>query len=668
MTPLAVSNGEAKGQVNGVAESYVIDALLDTALSVSATSLFDVRYAACECIEAYFENHRAIRLHFLDRAIQGHQSGEDETSNILSILIGGPHSYQWVDAYRIWFAAMLARRLIFDDTEAKKVLREVSEGDASQGEEVVGCVQAITGNLIAAAQENEDERVSVGYAELLCGWTFEDTDSVSDLLSEGSTVRSLIQIASRNIIGRELTQGLCAALLGTCYEFSTKDSPIPRRKLQPMLMNSLGREQYLQRIARLREDFRLRDFEVLPQDLTSAAPGSLPEVYFDQTFVDFVKDNFSRFARALDRDPGIEIVHAHEGIDRDLVDSLRGQIEDRREALEKAEARLLDLDRQLSQTQADHRKTQETANAESTRIKNINEALHKGHDAELERLESTHRTELQSLRDQFARQSGAATAQAQRSIEEATKKARADDEHHKSEVKRLEKRHADLEKRCKTLEQKTENLEQSNSTSEQTVKQRDSQIESLKEAKQVLQESIELNTVNVRRLEDQVRDYEARVKALQDAEATLQSEVATKEEARASTQSELDDLLVVLGDLEEKRTRDKAKLKELGAETSDAEDEDDDEEGEVNGKGQSDEGGEDGDEEEEAGDEKEADSDDQNEQEETEDGEEPDADGKSEGKHDPPANMKGIKKGGTLLDHVQQKGRHKKAGSDESVD
>lgn len=677
VSPTNISNGEAKGQANGTIESYVIDALLDLALSVSAYPLFDVRYAACECIEAYFENHRPIRLHFLDRAIQGHKSGEDETSNILSILIGGPRSYQWIDPYRIWFAALLVRMLILDDNEAKKILRQVSEGDEAQGEEVVTCIQAMTGNLIAAIQDGEDERISIGYAELLCVWAFEDTESVSDILSEGSTVQSMIQIASKKAKGREITQGLCAVLLGSCYEFSTKDSPIPRRKLQPMLMGHPGREQYLQKIARLREHPALRDFEVLPQNLTSTPPGSIPEVYFDQAFVDFIKDNFSRFTRALDRDPGIEVVHAHEGIDRDLVDALRAQIEDKKEALEKSELRLVDLDSKLSQAQADNRKSQETSSAEVTRIKNINEALHKSHDAEVERLESKHHTEVRNLRDQHSRQTGNATAQAQRSLEEASKRAKADEEQYKSEVKRWVKQQADLEKKTKTMEQKIELLEQSDHRNEQIIKQRDSQIESLKDAKQVLEESIELNTVNVRRLEDQIREYEARAKELRDSEAKLQTEVASREESRASAQSELDDLLMVLGDLEEKRARDKAKLKELGAETSDVDDDGDEEDGEDEEEddgpenfGAKDGSGEDGARDAANGqDEGEEDEEEGDEEEDEEDDESTGAaDEVMKNERNPQANVNGATKGRNVLGHVQQKGKHKNAGSDSSVD
>ena len=332
MQPASTPNGESAPQTNGDTTAYVIDALLDLALRVHAPSLFDARYAACECIEAYFDSHSGIRQHFLRRAIDGFSSGEDETSNVLTILMAGPKGYQWQDPYRIWFASVLAMRLLFDDTETKKVLEEVTEGDASEGEEVVSCIQVVTGNLIGAIQDGEDERVAIGYLMLLCVWMFEDDEAVNDLLSEGSTFQSLVQTASKRTQNLDISQGLCTILLGTLYEFSTKDSPIPRRKLQPLLVNGIGREFYAQKIKKLRENPYIRDFEVLPQDSSSAPIGELPEVYFENLFVDFVKDNFSRFSKAIDRDPGLEVARLHQGVDRDLVDSLRSQIEDKSDA------------------------------------------------------------------------------------------------------------------------------------------------------------------------------------------------------------------------------------------------------------------------------------------------------------------------------------------------
>lgn len=374
-------------QSNGIPQVYVIDGLLDLTLSVSTMAAFDSRLAACECIKAYFFNHAIIRKHFLKRAINGHSSGADETGNVLTTLLQPLEGRVSGDPYRYWFAAALMFHLIFEDHEAKQRAMKVAEGDASNGEEVVTCIQTVTANLITGIQKNADERILVGYLMLLCGWLFEDPDAVNDFLGEGSNVQSLVQAVLQGSGDGTIVQGLCAMLLGIVYEFSTKDSPVPRETIHPILASRMGRDQYIDRLTKLRNHPSLRDFEVLPQKLSPASLGGLPEVFFDKTFVDFAKDNFSRLLRAIDQDPGMEIPvianGVQKGISRELVDSLKSQLEAKERALQKAEEDLLSKGRQLGQEQADHRRAKETAAVELSRIKSVNDALQRHHDEDM---------------------------------------------------------------------------------------------------------------------------------------------------------------------------------------------------------------------------------------------------------------------------------------------
>lgn len=382
-----LSEVHRKIQQNGGIKVYVIDGLLDLALSVSSLQAFDSRLAACECIIAYFYNHPVIRLHFLRRAIGGHTSGTDETANVLTALLRPVDGSDSSDPYRYWLAAVLLFHLIFDDAEAKNLAMNVTEGDASKGEEVVTCIQSIAANLIVGIQQGRDDRVLVAYLMLLCGWLFEDPDAVNDFLGEGSNVQSLVQAVLQGDRGSILVQGLCAILLGIVYEFSTKDSPIPRATLHPILASRMGRDQYIDRLTKLRRHPMLRDFEVLPQKLGSSSGGSLPEVFFDKTFVDFVKDNFSRLLRAIDRDPGMEIPvianGVQKGISREMVDSLRSQLEEKDKTLQKVQSDLLSLERQLGQERADSRRAKETALLDAARIKTVNEALQRHHEDDI---------------------------------------------------------------------------------------------------------------------------------------------------------------------------------------------------------------------------------------------------------------------------------------------
>lgn len=384
---------DSKNLQNGVPEVYVIDGLLDLTLSISSLQAFDTRLAACECMKAYLFHHPGIRLHFIRRAIDGHLSGADETANVLTTLMRPSDTISTIDPYRHWLAAVILFHLIFEDPEAKSLAMTVAEGDAEKGEEVVTCIQTISANLIAGIEKGEDARVLVAYLMLLCGWLFEDPDAVNDFLSEGSNVQSLAQTVVQNNADNPVVQGLCAMLLGIVYEFSTRDSPIPRATLQPILISRMGREIYVDRITKLRNHTLLRDYEVTPQRLDSTPPGMLPDVFFDQTFVDFAKDNFSRLIRAIDRDPGFEIPvvtnGVQKGISRDLVDSLRAELEEKSKALDQAETKLVTLDRQFSQEQADHKRAKETAAIDLARIKKVNDALQRHQEEDMEYVDST---------------------------------------------------------------------------------------------------------------------------------------------------------------------------------------------------------------------------------------------------------------------------------------
>lgn len=369
---------------NAIPLVYVIDGLLDLTLSVPLMSTFDSRLAACECIKAYFHNHVRIRKHFLQRAIDGHNAGADETANVLTTLLQPIDSQASSDPYRYWFAAVIIFHLVFDDANNKILAMNVAEGNAAEGEEVVTCLQTLTGNLIIGIQKNLDERILVAYLMLLCGWLFEDPDGVNDFLGEGSNLQSLAQAVSSNVGNGIVVQGLCSLLLGMLYEFSTKDSPVPRATIHSILMSQVGRERYIDQLTKLRSHPLLRDFEVLPQKLSSAPAGGLPEVFFDTAFVDFVKDNFSRLLRAIDREPGMEIAvitnGIQKGISREMVDSLRTQLEEKGKALQKTQEELVSIGRQLGQEQADHRRAKETFAVELTRIKTVNDGLQRHHE------------------------------------------------------------------------------------------------------------------------------------------------------------------------------------------------------------------------------------------------------------------------------------------------
>lgn len=442
-SPLESASPNGSGpQANGVPKVYVIDGLLDLSLCVHNLQAFDIRMAACECLKAYFFNHAGIREHFLRRAIDGHKSGAVESANVLTTLLRSPSEDASVDPYRYWFAACIMLHLVFENATTKELARQVTEGNEEEGQEVVTSIQLITTHMTSSLSRSDDERIAIAYLMLLLCWLFEDLDAVNDLLEEGSNVQRLLQTVVKNSSSETMVQGLAAMLLGVVYEFSTKDSPVPRGTLQSLLMTNMGRDRYIDKMGKLRAHPFVRDFEMIPQKLDPST-GKLPDVFLDETFVDFFKDNYSRILRAIDRDPGMEISvvtnGVQKGISRELVDSLRTQLDEKEKALQESQANASHFEQQLGQERADSRRLKETSSVELSRLKAVNDSLQRNHEEEVR---------------QIRQQAGLREAELQKHIDNARRMA-------ESELDRLQKKaDADLQATIQEYEHKLRQADQ----------------------------------------------------------------------------------------------------------------------------------------------------------------------------------------------------------------
>jgi hypothetical protein len=418
----------------------------------------------------------------------------------------------------------------------------------------------------------------IAYFTVLCGWLFEDSSAVNDFLGEGSNIQTLKLRMTAGGPELAVIKGLCAVLLGVIYEFSTKDSPIPRRKLQPLLTAQLGREHFLQALSQLRQHPLIRDFEVVPQGAAPPTAGQdlPPYAFFDATFIDFLKDNFSRLSRAIDRDPGLEVqIHSKEaGVDRDLVDSLRAQLDEKVQAFQKLETDLLNLQRQLDQESASARKAVDTAAAEVNRIRQINEALQRNHETDLETLKQAHTSAYTSL----ATNSGQQIQDLQQQIV-VLKKASVDEaartkDYYERSMSQLRHAKTGIESRLTEATKKEEHYKEINSKSQQALRQgveeltsvrkynadleqrlkdRDKQIEAFHTREMELKEQLEDERTKISMLEKEASEFGSKLKE-------QVAKVDTKEEERAAAQTELDDFMIILGDLEDKRTKDKVRF------------------------------------------------------------------------------------------------------------
>ncbi|KIW66017.1 hypothetical protein PV04_08225 [Phialophora macrospora] len=568
----------------------VIESLLELALEPAPLATFDVRLAASSCVEAFMNGHAGIRTHVLRRAIDGHKAGDDAIPNMLTVLLEPPGFRNKSDPYQQWFAAVLLLHLLHETPETKDMALKVTEGDAESGEEVVTFLQSIASNVIAGVQHVEDERALLGCLMLLAIWLFEDPEAVNDLLGEGSTVQGLIAAVKITKSSMPLVAGLCAFVLGIIYEFSTKDSPIPRSVLHGLLISNLGREAYVDKLTKLRENVFVRDFEVLPQ----TGNGGLPEVFFDKTFIDFFKDNYSRFLRAIDRDPNFEVSilsnGIQKGISRDLVDSLRAQNEEQKQALEIVNHELLQLKRRLEQEELDHRRTRESATVELSRIKQINQSLHDNHEDEVNKLQQAAAQERNALIRAHEDEANRRRNEHLAAVETAKKQ-------HEAEVQRFEQRLKLIEQesareRVALNEQHRRALDEAAVSAQKARDREAAEIADLRHRITELEGSLrkaEANHVQdlataheeykakTESLEARLKRADARVMDVESRSKQLAEELEQENKRRKDVQTELDDLLVVFADLEAKRSADKKKLKDLGQEVSEDEDEEGDE-------------------------------------------------------------------------------------------
>ncbi|ODQ54795.1 hypothetical protein SAICODRAFT_53908 [Saitoella complicata NRRL Y-17804] len=693
--PLAPGTSRASTPGMGKTISPVMELLLIALYSESA-EFFELRAAAVLCFQGYIQDNDIAKGHIVEYLIdiyfrsQKNQNTDGEPG-LLDCILWLEQSRARKDPYKVWFACVLLMHLLFENPRTKSLLHAVTIGG---DEDVVTAVQTLAANLVTSIRHSLDPRISLAYAMLLCAWLWEDTPSVIDFLHESGNVSSLLGTVAGSGGGSTevMVQGLCTCLLGMCYEFDEGDSPIPRERLHSMLVDRVGKDQFVNRIARLRQSPEFRDLTVDFAFSSTDAQG-LPNVYFDLTFVEFLKDNYSRIQRSVRRDPSafepVPVVKGGE-VNGDLskqLEALRIQLQEKDREVERARENLRgehqskqdelaknnhDLRAQLEAAKAEAAKAQDEVAAAKKKLEQEAESTAGKAGEALEQKEAQWTEEREKLRKQLddlrhelqaaLKENRQTASQLQQSLEDldnindmTSKKLKAKDEAleaakkqvdelkakdaelkkvqeeindlrkklndskssagvNDKEVKRLQKekddiqeqldkvqssvssKDADLEKAKKETVEIQKKLDESKKASDKAAKEKADLEKKGEEAKKALESA----KANVKRLEGEKADLQ---KKLDEAQASsealdtlkkkyadslkqvmeakgLKDKVKAAEEKAAEVQSEMDDLLLVLGELEDKRAKDKERLKALGEEVSEAEDdeEDDDEE------------------------------------------------------------------------------------------
>lgn len=342
-------------------------ALLNWALLSTSIHAFELRVNASICLNAAFEDNVSAKRLFLQEqiahyqhtpltayqetngsrktdsdtsasvnAVNGHadtksdtgndKKSEDDdvsfdpsilapgTANLLSALVDYDPDAR-LNPYKAWFASVILINIFSDDEDdptlhdIRDLVRTVSIGDESLGEEILSCIQAISGMLVTSLQYS-DPRISIAYLMLLSVWLYDDVNAVNDFLGEPATVQALISLVTTHSGGvshNGLVDSMAAVLLGITYDFTSKEAPFSRAQLHNLLTSTVGRDQYVLKVKKLRECSAYKDFDD-EESFTSVERDStgLPEVFLCGVYVDMIKNNFNRIQRSFDRDPNSE--------------------------------------------------------------------------------------------------------------------------------------------------------------------------------------------------------------------------------------------------------------------------------------------------------------------------------------------------------------------------
>jgi hypothetical protein len=200
----------------------VLDALIAMALTSTAPYTYEQRLAATQCIQGFIYSNPTGQEGLLTQIISKYQQNSEAESNLLRHILDGSDK----DAYRTWFACVILLHLLDSSGRCKEMMRAITIGDSSSGEEVISSLQQINANLSAALINSYDPRIAVGYLMLLSIWLYEDPLSVAEFLEEGSGIQTLVGTIAQGRDGIFVT-GLSAVLLGICVEFNSAASSLP---------------------------------------------------------------------------------------------------------------------------------------------------------------------------------------------------------------------------------------------------------------------------------------------------------------------------------------------------------------------------------------------------------------------------------------------------------
>ncbi|CCH62946.1 hypothetical protein TBLA_0I02900 [Henningerozyma blattae CBS 6284] len=191
-----------------------------------------------------------------------------------------------------------------NDSNTDKIDDE--DDNDSDDDEKLDAIQTI-GELLLTALNAEDIRIPITYLSMLIFWLYGDMEAVNCFLSNKSIIQSLLSF-SYQLEGDDITlKCLVTILLGIAYEFSSKDSPFPRKSYFAFVTKTLGQDNYASRVRQFKEDSLYaktsKEFDILKPLFDETG---LPKIYFNTYFFELIDNNYYRIRTALAHSPDVE--------------------------------------------------------------------------------------------------------------------------------------------------------------------------------------------------------------------------------------------------------------------------------------------------------------------------------------------------------------------------
>lgn len=349
-------------------------ALLRWCIELSQFQLFDLRCASFICFCACYTGNNDAKQQLVSGFLHDHNKASAEASNIdnshnvnLIKVLTEDDDRTRLNPFRMWFASACMISLLSD--EVKHLLNSTKIGDESLGLELITFIPAVGCELQNLLSSSHTHAVAIiGLLQLLICFTFEDSESVDQLLTEASVIQALLSNNNSN----SLVRSLCSVLLGTVYLFCNINAPLPRSNLNELLINSLGRDQYKLYIKKLKQNPIFTKFDESHMFGAPRGTDGVQQVFLIQQFVDLVYDNLGRIDRAIDADPEME---PSKKLTVDMADQLRVNLDIEKKAYSELQQEKDKLADELNSREAELADKQSALNDSSHKIKELETKL-----------------------------------------------------------------------------------------------------------------------------------------------------------------------------------------------------------------------------------------------------------------------------------------------------